>query len=134
MQTKTERSSGDVPITTHLARELKAHRLRQGHPGRSALVFTAPHGGRIDEGNFRDRVLDPACARAGIEPIGYHVLRHTHGSIVAAETHDVRAVQRRLRHASAAFTLETYIHLLDDRAGVDAVADALGSTGGKRSR
>ena len=47
------------------------------------------------------------------------------GSIVAAATRDVRAVQRRLRHASASFTLDTYIHLLDDRAGVDAVANAL---------
>ena len=131
---KTERSAGTVPITPHLARELKAHRLRQGRPGHSALVFTALHGGRIDESDFRRRVLDPACVRAGLDTIGYHVLRHTHGSIVASETHDVRAVQRRLRHASAAFTLETYIHLLDDRAGVDAVADALDATGGKRRR
>ena len=133
-EVKTERSAGSVPITPHLARELKAHRLRQGHPGRSELVFTAPRGGRIDETDFRRRVLDPACARAGLDPIGYHVLRHTHGSIVAAETRDVRAVQRRLRHASAAFTLETYVHLLDDRAGVDSVSDALDATGGKRTR
>jgi integrase len=66
-----------------------------------------------------------------ITPIGYHVLRHTHGSIVAAATRDVRAVQRRLRHASASFTLETYVHLLDDRTGVDAVATAL-DAGSKR--
>jgi integrase len=130
--TKTERSAGSVPITRQLARELKAHRLRNGQPGREALVFTAPRGDRLDEVNYRRRVLDPACERAGLEPIGYHVLRHTHGTIVAAETHDVRAVQRRLRHASASFTLETYIHLLDDRAGVDAVAKAL--EGGDRRR
>jgi integrase len=74
-----------------------------------------------------------APVRAGIAPIGFHVLRHTHGSIVAAATRDVRAVQRRLRHASASFTLETYIHLLDDRAGVDAVANAL-STGSDVAR
>ena len=44
---------------------------------------------------------------------------------VAEATRDVRAVQRRLKHTSASFTLETYVHLLDDRAGVDAVAKAL---------
>jgi integrase len=92
------------------------------------LVFTAGDGRRIDEANYRRRVLDPACVRAGIPPIGFHVLRHTHGSIVASATRDVRAVQRRLRHASASFTLETYVHLLDDRAGVDAVAQALESS------
>ena len=124
-ETKSERSSGVVPITPQLARELKAHRLRKGQPGIETLVFTNPDGTRVDEGNYRRRVLDPACARAGLAPIGFHVLRHTHGTIVAAATRDVRAVQRRLRHASASFTLETYIHLLDDRAGVDAVSNAL---------
>jgi integrase len=132
-QTKSERSSGTVPITRELARELKSHRMRNGQPPREALVFTGPDGKRIDEANFRRRVLDVACAKAGLDSIGFHVLRHTHGSIVAAATRDVRAVQRRLRHASASFTLETYIHLLDDRAGVDAVADALGARSKRRT-
>ena len=112
-------------MSPQLARELKAHRLREGRPGRDEFVFTASGGGRLEERNYRRRVLDPACVRAGLTPIGYHVLRHTHGSIVAAETRDVRVVQRRLRHASASFTLDTYIHLLDDRAGADVVAKAL---------
>jgi integrase len=129
---KSERSSGTVPITPQLARELKAHRLRHGQPGAGELVFIGPNGNRLDETNYRRRVLDPACIRVGIAPIGFHVLRHTHGSIVAAATRDVRAVQRHLRHGSASFTLETYIHLLDDRAGVDAVADALESRSPRR--
>ena len=124
-ETKSERSTGNVPITAELARELEAHRLRNGKPSPERLVFTAGDGRRVDEANYRRRVLDPAGVRAGIHPIGFHVLRHTHGSIVAAATRDVRAVQRRLRHASASFTLEMYVHLLDDRAGVHAVAKAL---------
>ena len=71
---------------------------------------------------------------AGESPIRFYVLRHTHGSIVAAATRDIRTVQRRIRHASAAFTLETYIHLLDDRAGVDAVADGRGGRSKRRTR
>jgi integrase len=72
-ETKSERSAGSVPITRELGRELKAHRLRRGHPGRDALVFTAPDGGRVNEANFRRRVLDHACERAGIKSIGFHV-------------------------------------------------------------
>lgn len=124
-ETKSERSAGNVPITVELARQLKAHRLRNGQPSPERLVFTAGDGRRIDRAIYRRRILDPACVRAGIPPIDFHVLRHTHGSIVAASTRDVRAVQRRLRHASASFALETYVHLLDDRAGVDAVWNAL---------
>jgi integrase len=97
-------------------------------------VFTSATGGRLDETNYRRRVLDPACTRAELEPIGFHVLRHTHGTIVAAATRDVCAVQRRLRHESAAFMLETYIHLLDDRVGVDAVAQALDANYRRKSR
>ncbi len=41
-ETKSERSSGTVPITLQLARELKAHRLRNGQPGPGELVFTGP--------------------------------------------------------------------------------------------
>jgi hypothetical protein len=77
-ETKNERSSGSVPITPQLARELKAHRLRKGQPGPDRLVFTAGDGRRIDEANYRRRILDPACVLAGIPPIGFHVLRHTH--------------------------------------------------------
>ncbi len=117
-----------MPIARELARELESQRMRKGQPPRKALVSTDPDGKRVDEANYRRRVLDVACAKAGLDSIGFHVLRRTHGSIVAAATRDVRAVQRRLRHASAAFTLETCIHLLDDRAGVDAVARALRST------
>ena len=123
--TKTERSAGDVPITRELARDLKAHRLKSGRPDRAALVFTSSEGRRIEEVNYRRRILDPACKKAGLPSIGFHVLRHTHGTIVAAATRDLRAVQRRLRHASASFTLETYVHLLDERSGVEAVAEAL---------
>lgn len=125
-QTKTERSAGDVPITRELARDLKAHRLKSGRPDPTALVFTSSEGRRIEEVNYRRRILDPACKAAGLAPIGFHVLRHTHGTIVAAATRDLRVVQRRLRHASASFTLETYVHLLDDRAGSDSVARAMG--------
>lgn len=132
--TKTERSAGDVPITAELARDLKAYQLRSGRPARDTLVFTDSEGGRIDEFNYRRRVLDPACEKAGIPSIGFHVLRHTHGTIVAAATRDLRTVQRRLRHASASFTLATYVHLLDDRAGTDAVAAALNAKVERRSR
>jgi integrase/recombinase XerC len=102
-ETKSERSTGTVPITPDLGRQLKKHQLRNRRPPADELVFTGKSGARLDDANYRRRVLDPACVRAGIPPIGFHVLRH----------------------ASASFTLETYVHLLDDRAGVDAVADAL---------
>src|SRR4051812_7619365 len=52
-ETKSERSSGTVPITPELARELKAYRFRKGQPDAGELVFTGPTGNRLDETNYR---------------------------------------------------------------------------------
>lgn len=97
---------------------------------RMGLVFTAGDGRRIDEANHRRRILDPACVRAGIPPIRLPVLRHTHGSIVAAEA-GTSGPFRGDSSPSASFSLETYVHLLDDRAGVDAVVNVLGAGSGR---
>jgi integrase len=58
-ETKSERSSGTVPITPQLARELKAHRLRNGQPDGGRLVFT----GRAARGSTR-----PTTAAACLIP------------------------------------------------------------------
>jgi len=59
----------------------------------------------------------------------YHDLRHYFASLLIASGADVKAVQARLRHASAKTTLDTYGHIWPDRdestrAAVDAVITA----------
>jgi Phage integrase family len=56
----------------------------------------------------------------------YQDLRHYLASLLIASGADVKAVQARLRHASAKTTLDTYGHLWPDRdestrAAVDAI-------------
>jgi integrase len=64
-----------------------------------------------------------ALARAGLEPMTVHDLRHTAASLAVSAGANVKAVQRMLGHASAAMTLDTYADLFDD--DLDAVSDAL---------
>jgi integrase len=45
---------------------------------------------------------------------GLHSFRHTVASMLFAEGRNAKQVQPWLGHHSAAFTLETYIHLLSD--------------------
>ncbi len=87
------------------------------------LVFTAPRGGVIMLRNWRRRVFDPALARAGLEDLTPHELRHTAASLAVAAGANVKAVQRMLGHASAAMTLDVYSGLFD--GDLDAVADRL---------
>ena len=52
-----------------------------------------------------------ALAKAGIEGLTLHELRHFYASGLIAEGSDVVTVQRALGHASATTTLNTYAHL-----------------------
>jgi len=67
--------------------------------------------------------LAGALARAELERLTAHDLRHTAASLAVSAGANVKAVQRMLGHASAAMTLDVYSDLFDD--DLDAVAEAL---------
>lgn len=48
---------------------------------------------------------------------GFHAFRHTCATLLFGEGRNVVQVQRWLGHHSAAFTLGTYVHLLDEDLG-----------------
>ncbi|MEO7058886.1 MAG: tyrosine-type recombinase/integrase [Lapillicoccus sp.] len=72
-------------------------------------------------------------AKAGVEGVRLHDLRHFFASGLIASGCDVVAVQRSLGHAKSTTTLTTYAHLwptADDRvrdASARLVAEVLGS-------
>ena len=53
-----------------------------------------------------------ACARAGIVPaVGFHVLGHTHGSLLAMRAVPMAVIARQLGHADTRMTEKHYAHL-----------------------
>jgi integrase len=48
---------------------------------------------------------------------GLHTFRHTCASMLFGSGKNAKQVQRWLGHHSAAFTLDTYVHLLDEGLG-----------------
>ena len=44
-------------------------------------LFTSPSGGVLRLNNWRHRVFDPACQRAGLIDVTPHDLRHTAASL-----------------------------------------------------
>ena len=60
---------------------------------------------------------------------GFHELRHFYASLLIRHGESVKTVQRRLGHATAAETLDTYAHLWPDsddrtREAIDSVLGA----------
>ena len=47
---------------------------------RDTVVFTAPQGGPVTDGHFRNRVWYPAVAAAGIRRFPPRIMRHTAAS------------------------------------------------------
>ena len=109
---KSRYSKRDVPISRALAERLSA--CGAAH---DELVFRSTAGSILDPDNLATRVLAPACAAAGVEWAGFHTFRHTVASRLFAEGRNVVQVQRWLGHHSASFTLDTYVHLLDNHLG-----------------
>ena len=109
------RKARDVPIPTAVVKLLDLQRPA------SAPLFTYPTTGeRVKPAPFRNRVLQPAARRAGLEGLHVHDLRHTAASLMIAGGADVKKVQEALGHKSATMTLDLYGHLWN--SGLDEVA------------
>jgi integrase len=60
----------------------------------------------------RQRPLIEACKRAKIAPaVSFHVLRHTHGSLLAMQGVPLAVIAKQLGHADTRMTERHYAHL-----------------------
>ena len=76
-----------------------------------ALVLTRD-GGEPWGRNHLQRPLLEACKRAGIKPaISFHILRHTHGSLLAMQGVPMQVISKQLGHADTRMTERHYAHL-----------------------
>lgn len=121
---KSDHSRRDVPLSPRMAARLWA--IGADKPG-NERVFTSPLGLPLAYGNLRCRVLIPATKRAGLGHLDddgkwrtwvtFHTFRHTCASLLFEAGRDVKQVASWLGHADPAFTLRTYVHLMDGGIG-----------------
>ncbi len=109
-----------IPIPGFLIEPLRAMvRRRPDEP----VFFGARTRTWLRNHTFRNGWFDPAAIAIGLPGLTPHELRHTSASLAVSAGANVEAVQRMLRHASAAITLDRYADLFED--DFDAVAVAL---------
>jgi integrase len=111
---KSRRSARAIDVGDQLLGALAAFKreLPPARQGASERIFRTIEGGRIDAANFRNREWYPAIERAGVRRVVIHSLRHTYASQLLELGESIMYVSRQLGHASAAFTLTVYGHLL----------------------
>ncbi len=87
------------------------------------LVFSEATGGVLDGDRVR-RAHYRYLRELGLPKVKPHELRHTHATHLLAQGADINLVAARLGHATPAFTLSVYGHLLPgaDRAAVERLA------------
>ena len=115
---KTERSARTIKLPGSLTSDLERHRKQQleqrlkvGLGGRSELVFTTPLGEVINPDWLTEAFVN-RIKSAGLKPITFHGLRHTHITLLLKSGVPVHVVSARAGHSRPSITLDTYCHLL----------------------
>ncbi|WP_219415356.1 tyrosine-type recombinase/integrase [Pseudonocardia nigra] len=127
---KTSASYRTIPLPGVVVDALRQHLRSFPVQHIDRLVFTDDDGRAISRTRFSREVWRPAVAAAGARRgTGFHDLRHYYASLLIRHGESVKTVQRRLGHATAAETLDTYAHLWPDsedrtRNAIDSVLRA----------
>lgn len=112
---KTEASARTLHLPVPLAELLADHQkgARFNSPG--DFVFARVDGTAQDPDFLRKEILYEALIAAGIKPgyrsHGFHLFRHSAGSIVHSITRDVKTTQALLGHSRLSTTADIYTHL-----------------------
>jgi integrase len=94
----------EVPLGDEVLAALRSHRHLRGK-----FVFCKEDGSPLTDRDCR-RPLERACKKAELQQVGWHALRHTFASQLAALGAPMKAVQELLGHAQLTMT-QRYTHL-----------------------
>jgi integrase len=98
------------PTVAEILRELAAGKQPDD------LLFTAPRGGRVDQGHWYEGRWRPAVKAAGRRGLTkqprFHDLRHTHAAWLISAGVPLPVIQKRLGHKSIQITVDVYGGLL----------------------
>lgn len=112
-KTRTSRRTIDLDATTVAVMiDWRATQTCElGGYGRDRVVFTRPNGEPIHP-HVLSQTFERVLTAAGLPRIRLHDLRHTHASLLLQAGVPIKVVSERLGHASPAFTMATYQHVL----------------------
>lgn len=130
---KTARSRRTVPLPLPVMRALHHHRAAQEEEKRffadyrdQDFVFATHTGEPLTHANLVNRYFKPLVKAAGLPPATrLYDLRHSHATQLLAQGENVKIVSARMGHSSTAFTMDTYVQLVENeqQAASDRMAE-----------
>lgn len=115
-----------VPLPDQAAAALERLSRRGEFTGPDDYVFASRLGRRLDPSALRRR-YERARDAAGLEPLRFHDLRHTYGSLLVAGGIDLPSVKAAMGHSHIT-TTERYLHARPASELAERFTRALGGT------
>ena len=103
---KTRASRRKVFVDTAVLEALS--RLRPTHYQPDDFVFPSERGTALNPNNVLNRVMRPACQRAGIPLVSWHNFRYTYATWANPTGESIKAIQAQLGHTDSRLTLDVY--------------------------
>jgi integrase len=128
----------DAELLKHLPESLfqvlQWHRQKSSFTKDSDYIFSKLDGRPCDPNFVRDSVLYPAMDRAeivrGPRTHGFHIFRHSAGSIIHKKTGSMKLAQVQLGHANMGTTANIYVHTDEEQLkfAAEVLAEAISPT------
>ena len=110
-ETKTESSNAKLPLDPAIVAVLQAWRQHTPFAADSDYVFASPVmlGKKPLSSNSAQRdYLRPASIEAGLQPIGWHALRHSYRTWLDEMGTSIMVQKELMRHSTIAMTMDGY--------------------------
>ena len=120
-QPKSKRSARTIPIGTETADILASLCSAAADP--KALVFATREGLPLDRWNLLRRHLKPAAKKLGPPGVTWHLLRHSHATMLDVVGTPLGTMQSLPGHSTPEITREIYLHAIpeEQRRAVESV-------------
>jgi integrase len=120
-QPKTKRSARTIPIGTETAEIFTA--IRPAAVDARALVFATREGSPLERWNLLRKHLKPAAKKLGLPGVTWHLLRHSHATMLDSVGTPIGTMQSLLGHSTPEITREIYLHAIpeEQRRAVESV-------------
>jgi integrase len=126
MRSTKSRRARQVPLPDQAASALERLSRRGEFTGPDDYVFANRFGRRLDPSALRRR-FERARKATNLEPLRFHDLRHTYGSLLIAGGIDLPSVKAAMGH-SRITTTERYLHARPAGELADRFTRALGGS------